>query len=151
MTIDREDRMIAVVCDICGERLALDVDADAQPAEIANEMLAAGWTAGAPQKVRFPGAPSYSQVFADDRCADCSTNPSRPTPLTRAAHIPPRITGDRNDPCDEWPRAAIWQALGLHPACGHPHTTLAPGRVWWHCDFCRAGYPAGRVDTRWQR
>lgn len=148
MTVEREEpELVIAVCDGCGERRILDLDQDAPKEEIGEALLAIGWVQRAPERQRFVGNFDRGHVvtYAQDFCADCQSDEPKPAPLIvpgRAYRHGP-IDAFANDPIDEWPRAAIWAALGLNPMCGHPKPHP--------CAHCEAGFPLGRTDQRWRR
>lgn len=147
MTIDRvEPTALVAVCDKCGDRHILDLDRDADDETISAELTYQGWKHRKPERKRFAHAsPTYTEVYEQDFCADCRTGERGPKP--RMKGLPRGWTpsvGIVNDPCDEWPRASIFKALGLHPMCGHPTRDI-------DCEFCHAGHPIGRIVPFWRR
>lgn len=151
MTIERsEDVPVTVFCDRCGERLPLDVDHETTDTEVVNVMRAEGWQRGPIERQRFDAAIApYSVLYEDDRCPDCIDDDSGSRAKFGADRKPaPRVAGfGADDPCDEWPRAAVFTAIGLRPDCGHPRQP----RDFGHCGYCERGFPIGRVDVQWRR
>lgn len=149
MTIEREEPGVLVAtCDQCGERLTLD----AQPGEDAaadKELEAAGWDRRAPEKGRLRGdyySRGLAVTYPQDFCADCRTEEPRPAPRFGSGRrsIPGPRDAFSNDPHDEWPRALVFESLGLRPDCGHPREAAK-------CQLCEEGYPIGRTDQWWKR
>jgi hypothetical protein len=157
MTVEREEpHLLVAVCDGCGERRILDVEAapdeDLPTAEIAAALDDIGWQQGKPDTHRFGHAQGfgdrYRETYAHDLCGICQTDEPAPHPLVRPRPPRPRCQRDAfaNDPCDEWPRDLVFAAVGLRPDCGHPPTgTLSS------CGFCERGFPIGSTTPGWMR
>ena len=148
MTVEREEpELLVAVCDGCGDRRILDLDQHAHKDEIADALLAIGWEHGKPERQRFPTSLGlgHTEIYPQDFCAICQSDEPKPEPRMVPGRARPHgpIDAFANDPIDEWPRAAIWRALGLNPMCGHPKPHP--------CPHCAAGFPIGRTDQRWHR
>ncbi len=145
MTIDRsEPGVLTVVCDHCGERHMLELGDDATNDEIAEELHLMSWEHRPPERVKFNDGLSKPiiGIFEQDFCDDCTDG----TPDPKPRYCKPRIApGPReNDPCDEWDRALIFDAVGLQ-GCGHPHGSRSK------CVYCDMGYPVGETRPFWKR
>jgi hypothetical protein len=152
MTVEREEPGVFVaVCDRCGERLPLDLDPEASDEEAREEMRLCGWVSGKPERQRFEGcfsSGSYVESYADDLCHDCRDGEPGPRPKFDSGRRvrPHTVDAFDNDPCDEWPRAVVFAAVGLRPGCGHPK-----GPFPAECDYCRDGYSIGSLSPYWKR
>lgn len=152
MSVERDPEVGAVwaVCDGCGERMLLDDEPfGLDEAALAAGLEDAGWDRRPPERHNFRtgayGDRGGTVLYAQDYCPDCRHG-ERPRPLFGAHRHRPRVAPGEPDPCDEWPRAAVFEAVGL-TQCGHP----SPGAPTACCAWCEAGYPIGRVDQWWRR
>lgn len=147
MTVEREPYP-AATCDKCGDRLLLDLEPDAEEREIQAALAEAGWIRGKPEKQAFPTFLARNvQVYENDLCGDCQSDDPAPRPKFVSRPPRPRVADPlANDPCDEWPRSAIFKAVGLRPDCGHP-----PSSPPEKCGYCERGFPIGRTDAWWRR
>lgn len=147
MTVEREEPDILVAtCDGCGERAVLELDQGAEEAAIAAELGELGWQRGKPDRARFGFSSPYTVTYERDLCGDCQTGEPAPAPLFGSGRSarPATVGAFANDPCDEWPRALVFAAVGLRRDCGHPPSV-------GECSYCRSGFPIGRVDEAWRR
>ncbi len=149
MTIDRDNLLAVAVCDGCGDRIALDVmltgdDPEREDSAIAADLIEAGWVQRKPERHRFAAGgmvrAAATIIYPQDFCADCQDPAPKPAPLIATIRPRPAKVADAfaNDPCDEWSRAHVWDALGLRSDCGHPRSA-----TWGTCGYCDAGYPIG--------
>jgi len=139
MTIEQEEiGSWFAVCDRCGDRIELDAEDMASAVE--ELFLEHNWQHKAPERVRFKTPLPYTEEYGRDLCEDCQSEEPAPTPLMRSKPAATRIARDPfdNDPCDEWPRALIWQAVGLS-SCGHPKGPV-PCRYCDHERLTGRGY-----------
>lgn len=148
VTVQREEPCLLIACcDECGTRQELDVDTDAGQPEIIATLEELGWLHRAPDRVHFPSA-SWAkgevQEYQRDTCPDCQTDEAKPRPVFGRARKPAAVL-TLDDPVDEWPRSAIWEAEGLLPACGHRPS------AGHHCPQCEAGVPMGENRAWWRR
>lgn len=125
MTIQKDGTLVAVFCDGCGQEWWLDAKPDDGDDAILAEIEEFDWKHYAPEKRRFKdGLTAYTETYERDLCEVCRTDDPAPKPVTKPlASIPKRIVQPdafANDPCDEWPRAKVWEAVGLRGDCGHP-------------------------------
>lgn len=145
MSIDREERLIVAVCDCCGLRRALDLAPDATDEEISEELAMAGWQQLKPERHRFAGygiGKAKTVIYPQDFCFDCDPDEPRSIPINSRLRLRSAKVADAfaNDPCDEWPRAKVWEMLNLRADCGHPRAA-----TWGTCGYCEAGYPIGHM------
>jgi hypothetical protein len=150
MTVEREEPgILFAVCDRCGERCELEHEPGEETEEIDEAALLAeiGWKRNPPDKVKFHDSWSGDKVhrFANDLCPDCQAGETRPAPRFGSGRVVPRHVEAANDPCDEWPRALVFEAAGLRRDCGHPKGVVG------ECGYCRAGYPIGSMRPSWRR
>lgn len=146
MSAEREEPgVIVAVCDECGERVILDVEPEASPGEVAEEMEAHGWLIRAPLRQYFRnGEGGYWQHYPQDFCGACCDGEARPKPRFGSGRSAEPTRSFSNDPCDEWPRPLIFVALGLRADCGHPLGDAM-------CALCLAGHPIGSTGPWWRR
>lgn len=126
MTVHNESGIAWIaVCEGCGEELLLDTDHTGDETDAIADMEEKGWTHFAPEKRRFKdGLGSYTETYQQDLCDGCAEAVPGPKPVTRPVppRLPPRGAFD-NDPCDTWPKLAIFAALDL-ATCGHSRGPL---------------------------
>lgn len=151
MTIEREEPgLLVAVCEGCGDRRTLDLEPEAEPAEINAALEELGWERRKPEKVKFPTpfSPGAVHIFEQDYCGDCQSGEPAPRPRFVPGRRPRPSVRDAfaNDPHDAWPRELVFEAAGLRRDCGHPPS---PGVS--ECGFCRAGYPIGHTSSWWKR
>jgi hypothetical protein len=134
---DTELGVMLATCDQCGETVPLDDR---------TELVARGWRLCASQTHHFKSdyGVGYTETYARDLCATCASDEPAPRPRYGSGRrAMARVT---DDPCDDWPRALVWRALGLRETCGHP---LDSDPV--HCGACERGQPIGDSRAWWQR
>lgn len=147
MTIAREDPgLLVAICDHCGERRLLDPGPDAGESMIDEAVRSLGWSRLRPVKVKYPGDLSSStEVYPQDFCGDCMSPHPGPRPLFGSGRrCRQAVAPLANDPVDEWPRAKVWESVGLRSSCGHP-----PGPPM--CPYCERGHSAGDLRPGWRR
>lgn len=130
-------------------RVTLDLDPEADDRDVAAELRALGWRREAPDRQKFGhGYGATVVVYFHDLCGDCQGDEPRPHPRFGSGRVCQAATvgAFANDPCDEWPRTAIFVAAGLRPDCGHPK-----GDKFGSCAHCAAGHPIGHTTSWWRR
>lgn len=145
MTIEREEQgVVTAVCDGCGDRRILDVEVEAENQEVIDALREIGWRHRRPERRTYPHflRRGNSIEYPQDFCPDCESDEPAPKPLFGSGRVYHRtvVGAFVNDPCDEWPRALVFEAVGLRRDCGHPIGDRG------ECSYCRAGRPIG--DTR---
>lgn len=145
MTVRYEFEDVAImVCDRCGEEVEWD-DTQTSDRSVLEELHRIGWVTDKPEivAVRHNWLKPFKVKYADHFCPDCkgphvSSRRFRATP-------PPRLSvGLIDDPCDEWDRRAVFEAVGLRGDCGHPTKPII-------CPMCEAGFPIGECRPAWRR
>lgn len=149
MTIAREEPgVVTAICEGCGDRRVLDDEPFGADDRAVNAQLATlGWKRNKPDRVSFDVSSAYGKMtisYDQDFCPDCQTAEPKPHPRFLSCRVARLAVAPlANDPVDEWPRAKVWEALGLNPMCGHPGT--------YPCSWCDFDYPIGRTDARARR